>query len=54
MQPMWTVKTKVILVIIGGNRTFSVSIRRYLNNILRKHEMKDLQETAILRHCTHT
>jgi len=51
---MWTVKTKVIPVIIGANQTLSILIRRYLNNILRKHEMKDLQETIILRHCTHS
>ena len=49
---MWTVKTKVIPVIIGANRILSISIRRYLNNISRKHEMKYLQDTAILRHCT--
>jgi galactokinase/mevalonate kinase-like predicted kinase len=41
------VKTKVILVLIGVTGTISKSFRQYLNNIPRKHEIKELQTTAI-------
>jgi hypothetical protein len=42
---MWNVKAKVIPVII---RTISKSLRQYLSNIPGKHEIKELQKTAIL------
>jgi hypothetical protein len=45
---MWNVKTKVVLVIIGATGTISKSFRKYLSNILVKHEIKELQKTAIL------
>jgi hypothetical protein len=45
---MWHVKIKVIPVIMGANGTFSKSFRKYPNNIPGKHEVKELQETAIL------
>jgi hypothetical protein len=45
---MWNVKTKVIPVIIGATGTISKSFRKYLINILGNHEVKELQETAIL------
>jgi len=45
---MWNVKTKVIPVIIGANRTISKSFRKYVSNILGNHEVKELQKTAIL------
>jgi hypothetical protein len=45
---MWNVKTKVIPVIIGASGTISKSFRKYVSNITRKHEVKELQETAIL------
>jgi len=51
---MWNVKTKVIPVIIGATGTFSKSFRKYVSNIPGKHEVKELQKTAILGHCTHT
>jgi len=47
-QLTWNVKIKVILVIAGANRTISKSIRKYVSNILGKHEDKELQKTAIL------
>ena len=45
IQRMWTVKTKVIPVIIGANGTISKSFRKYVSNIPGNHEVK---ETAIL------
>jgi hypothetical protein len=45
---MWNVKTKVIPVIIGATGTISGSFRKYPSNILEKHEIKELQKTAIL------
>jgi hypothetical protein len=48
IQCMWNVKTKVIPVIIGATGTISNSFRKYVNNIPGKHEVKELQKTAIL------
>ena len=45
---MWTVKAKMIPVIIGATGTISKSLRQYLSNIQGKHEIKELQKTAIL------
>jgi len=45
---MWNVKTKVIPVIIGATWTISKSFRKYMRNIPGKHEVKELQKTAIL------
>jgi len=45
---MWNVKTKVIPVIIGATGTISKSFRKYMSNIPGNHEVKELQETAIL------
>ena len=39
---------KVIPVITGVNGTISESLRHYLSNTMRKHEIKELQKTAIL------
>ena len=50
IQRMWNVKTKVIPVIIGATGTISKSFRKYVCNIPGKHEVKELQKTAIL--CT--
>ena len=47
-QRMWNVKTKVIPVIIGATGTISKSFRKYVSNIPEKHEVKELQKTAIL------
>jgi hypothetical protein len=35
-------------VITGATGTISKSFRKYLNNVPGKHEMKELQNTAIL------
>ena len=48
IQRMWNVKTKVVPVIIGATGTISKSFRKYVSNIPGKHEVKELQKTAIL------
>ena len=48
IQRMWNVKTKVTPVIIGATGTISNTFRKYVSNIPRKHEVKELQKTAIL------
>jgi len=48
IQHMWNVKTKVIPVMTGATGTISKSFRKYVSNIPRKHEVKELQKTAIL------
>jgi len=48
IQRMWNVKTKVISVIIGTTGTISKSFRKHVSNIPGKHEIKELQKTAIL------
>jgi len=45
---MWNVKAKVIPVIIGAIGTISKSFRKYVSKIPGKHEVKELQKTAIL------
>jgi hypothetical protein len=45
---MWNVKTKMIPVIIGATGTILKSFRQYLSNTPGKHEIKELQKTAIL------
>jgi len=45
---MWNLKTKVIPVIIGATGTISKSFRKYVSNIPGKHEVNELQKTAIL------
>jgi len=47
-QRMWNVKTKVTPVIIGATGTISKSFRKYVSNIPGKHEVRELQKTAIL------
>ena len=48
IQRMWNVKTKVIPVIIRATGTISKSFRKYVSNIPGNHEVKELQNTAIL------
>jgi len=48
IQRMWNVKAKVIPIIIGATGTISKSFRKYTSNIPGKHEVKELQKTAIL------
>ena len=48
IQRMWNVKTKAIPVIVGATGNVSKSFRKYVSNIPGKHEVKELQKTAIL------
>jgi len=42
------VKAKVIPVITETTRTISKPLRKYLNNISGKQEIKEIQKTAVL------
>jgi hypothetical protein len=48
IQCIWNIKTNEIRIIIGTTATISKSFRKYLSNIPEKHEIKELQKTAIL------
>jgi hypothetical protein len=48
IQHMWNVKTRVIPVIIGVTGTISKSYRKYVSDIPGNHDIKELQQTAIL------
>ena len=48
IQRMWNVKTKAVPVIIGATVTISESFGKYVSKIPGKHEVKELQQTAIL------
>jgi hypothetical protein len=45
---MWNIKTKLISVIVEATGTISKSFIKYLSNVPGKHEVKELQKTAIL------
>ena len=45
---VWNVKEKVIPVITEATGTISESLIQYLSNVLGKHEIKELQKTAVL------
>jgi hypothetical protein len=47
-QRMWNVKTKVTPVIKGATGTVSKSFRKYLSSVPGKHDIKELQKTAVL------
>jgi hypothetical protein len=44
---MWTVKARVTPVIIGATGNISKSFRKYVSDIPEKHDVKELQKTAI-------
>jgi len=48
IQRMCSVKANVIPVVIGATGIISKSLRQYLSNIPGKHDIKELQKTAIL------
>jgi hypothetical protein len=48
IQCMWTVKTRVIPVIIGATGTILKSFRKYVSTIPGNHKVRELQKTAIL------
>jgi len=45
---MWNVKAKVIPVMTGATGTVAKSLTQYLSNIPVKHEIKELQTTAVM------
>jgi hypothetical protein len=45
---MWIVKTRLISVIIGATGTISKLFRKYVSDIPGKHDVTELQKTAIL------
>jgi len=45
---MWTVKTRVIPVIIGATGTISKSFRKYVSDIPGNYDVKELEKTVIL------
>jgi hypothetical protein len=49
IQHMGNVKTKVIPVTVRATGTISKSFRKHVSHIPGKHEVKELQKTAILR-----
>jgi hypothetical protein len=48
IQRMWNVTTKVTPAKIGATGTISKSFRKYLSSISGKHDIKQLQKTAIM------
>jgi hypothetical protein len=48
IQRMWNVQTQVMPIITGATGTISKSFRKYLSSIPGKHDIKELQKTAIL------
>jgi hypothetical protein len=47
IQRMWSVKIRVIPVIIGATGTISKSFRKYVSTIPGNHDIRELQKTAI-------
>jgi hypothetical protein len=48
IQRMWNVKTGVIPVKIGATGPISKSFRKYVSTIPGNHDVRELQQTAIL------
>jgi mannosyltransferase OCH1-like enzyme len=48
IQLMWNVKTQVIPVTIETTGSIPESFSKYLSNVPEKHEIEELQKTAIL------
>ena len=48
IQRKWNVKAKVIPAATGATGTVSESLSQFWSNIPGKHEIKELQKTAIL------
>jgi hypothetical protein len=47
-QRMWNGQTEVMPVIMEANGTVSESFRKYLSSVPEKHDIKELQKTAVL------
>jgi hypothetical protein len=48
IQRMWNVKPEVTPVITGATGSILKSFRKYLSSVPGKHDIKELQKTAIL------
>jgi len=48
IQFVWNVNAKVIPVVTGATGTFPKSLRQYVREIPGKHEIKEIQKTAVL------
>jgi hypothetical protein len=48
IQRTWNVETKVTPIILGATGNISKSFRKYLSSIPGKHDIKELQKTAVL------
>jgi hypothetical protein len=48
IERTWNLQIKVIPVILGATGTVSDSFRKYLRNILGKHDIKELRNIAVL------
>jgi hypothetical protein len=48
VQLMWNMKCMIIKVIIGATRTVTKSLKKNLEDLIRKHSIRSLQNTAIL------
>jgi len=48
IQRMWNVKAKVTPIILEATGTLSASLRQNLSNIPGEHEIRELQNTALL------
>jgi heme/copper-type cytochrome/quinol oxidase subunit 2 len=44
----WIIIIIIIIIIIGATGTISKSFRKYVSDIPGKHDVKELQKTAIL------
>jgi hypothetical protein len=54
IRRMRIVKAEAIQVIIGTTGTISKSLTQYLNKILIKQEIKEMQKNIHIGHCTNT
>ena len=50
IQCMWNMKAKVIpiILVIEATGTISKPFRQYMSNVMREHEIKEIQKTTIL------
>jgi hypothetical protein len=53
-ERMCDVKTKAIPEIMGPTGTISTSSRKYLNNLVGKYNIEELQAIGIMGQCTRT
>jgi hypothetical protein len=54
IQRMWTVKARVIPVVIGATGTVSKSFRKYVSNIPGNRDIRGTTENSHIGRCIHT